>query len=50
MVLLGDKAQVEVHFCHLETMLVSVQDRCKVCTEHAIGSEIALDEPNGTPR
>jgi hypothetical protein len=50
MVLLGDEAQVEVRFYHLETMLVFVQDRCTVCTEHAIGSEIALDESNGTPR
>ena len=28
---------------HLETMLVSVQDRCTVCAEHTIGSEIILD-------
>ena len=29
---------------------VSVQDRCTVCTEHTIGSEIILDVPDGTPR
>ena len=29
---------------------VSVQDRCMVCAEHAIGSEVVLDEPDGTPR
>ena len=29
---------------HLETMLVSVQDRCTVCAEHTIGSEIVLDD------
>ena len=27
----------------LETVLVSVQDRCMVCARHAIGSEIVLD-------
>ena len=30
--------------------LVSVQDRCTVCAEHTIGSEVVLDEPDGTPR
>ena len=29
---------------------MSVQDRCTVCIKHAIGSEIILDTPNGTPR
>jgi hypothetical protein len=28
---------------HLETVLVSVQDRCNVCTKHTIGSENILD-------
>ena len=28
---------------HLETVLVSVQDRCMVCAKHTIGSEIVLD-------
>ena len=28
---------------HLETELVSVQDRCTVCAKHTIGSEIVLD-------
>ena len=28
---------------HLETVLVSVQDRCMVCARHARGSEIVLD-------
>jgi hypothetical protein len=32
----------------LETMLVSVQDRCTVCTEYTIGSKIILDAPDGT--
>jgi hypothetical protein len=33
----------------LETLLVSVQDRCMVCTKRIIGSEIILDAPDGTP-
>jgi hypothetical protein len=34
----------------LETVLVSVQDRCTVCIEHTIGIEIVLDALDGTPR
>jgi hypothetical protein len=34
----------------LETVLVSVQYMCTVCTECTIGSEIVLDPPNDTPR
>jgi hypothetical protein len=34
----------------LEIMLVSVQDRCTVCTKHTIGSEVILDTPDGIPR
>jgi hypothetical protein len=34
----------------LETVLVSVQDRCPVCTKRTIGLEILLDAPDGTPR
>jgi len=33
----------------LETMLMSVEDRCTVCAKHAIGSEIVLDTPDGSP-
>jgi hypothetical protein len=36
----------------LETVLVSVQDRCTVSTEHTIGIvglEIVLEAPDGTP-
>jgi hypothetical protein len=32
----------------LETVLVSVQDRCAVCAERIIGSEIILDAHDGT--
>jgi hypothetical protein len=35
---------------HLETVLVSVQDRSTVCTKRTIGIEIVLDEADGTPR
>jgi hypothetical protein len=34
----------------LETVLVSVQDRSMVCTEHTVGIEIILDALDGTPR
>jgi hypothetical protein len=29
----------------LETVFVSVQDRCTVCAKHTIGLEIVLDAP-----
>jgi hypothetical protein len=35
---------------YLETMLVSVQDRCMVCVKCTIGLEIILDTPAGSPR
>ena len=31
-------------------VLIFTQDRCTVCTERTIGSEIILDAPDGTPR
>jgi hypothetical protein len=34
----------------LEMVLVSIQDRCKVCAKHTIGLEIILDEADETPR
>jgi hypothetical protein len=33
----------------LERVLVLVQDRSMVCTEHTLGSEITFDTPDGTP-
>ena len=30
----------------LEIVQILMQDRCTVCTEHTIGSEIILDAPN----
>ena len=40
MELLGDVGHVESHFFLVETMLVSMQDRCMVCSRHTIGLEI----------
>ena len=37
-------------FLRLETVLVSVQDRCTVCAKHTISLEIILDTPDDTPR
>jgi uncharacterized membrane protein len=34
----------------LEIVLILTLDRCTVCTEHTIGSEIVLDAPDETPR
>jgi hypothetical protein len=34
---------------HLETVLVSMQDRCMVCAKHTMGLEIILDTLDGTP-
>jgi len=50
MELLGDVGHVENHSVHLEMVLVLVQDRCTVCVECTIGSEMVLDGPDGTPR
>jgi hypothetical protein len=33
----------------LEIVLILTQDRCMVCAERTIGSEIILDAPDGTP-
>jgi hypothetical protein len=50
MELLGYVGHVGSHYVCLETVLVSVQDRCMVCTKHTIGSQIIFDAPVGTPR
>ena len=51
MVLLCDEAQVEyLVSVYLEKVLILTQDRCVVCAERTIGSEIILDAPDGTPR
>jgi hypothetical protein len=50
MELLGNMDPMESHFGPFGIVLVLVQDRCMVCKEHIIGSEIILDAPDGTPR
>jgi hypothetical protein len=50
MVLLDYKAQVEARFSPFGDSANLTQDRCTVCAERTIGSEIVLDAPNGTPR
>ena len=50
MELLGDVGHVESHSVRLEMVLVLVQDRCTVCAQRTIGSDIVLDAPEGTPR
>jgi hypothetical protein len=35
---------------HLEIVLVSVQDRCRVCAKRTIVAEIIFDALDGTPR
>ena len=32
-----------------ERVVILTKDRCMVCAEHTIGSEIILDAPDGTP-
>jgi hypothetical protein len=34
----------------LKVVLFLTKDRCMVCVECTVGSEIALDAPKGTPR
>ena len=50
MELLGDMGHMESRSVRLEMVLVLVQDRCTVCAERTIGSDIVLDAPDGTPR
>ena len=49
-VLLGDEAHVEARFGPFGDSANLDRDRCTVCAERTIGSEIVLDAPNGTPR
>jgi hypothetical protein len=50
MEVLGDVGMWNLILVRLEIVLVSVQDRCIVCTKRTIGLEIILDTPDGTPR
>ena len=49
MVLLGDEAHVEAHFGPFGDSANLDIDKCTVCAERTIGSEIVLDVPDGTP-
>jgi hypothetical protein len=33
---------------HLEIVVILTQDRCTICTERIVGSEIILDAPGAT--
>jgi hypothetical protein len=48
--LLGDVGQIEAHFSLFGDSVISTQDRCMVCDECAIGSEIILGATDGSPR
>ena len=50
MELLGDVGHGESCFGPFGDSVSSVQDRCTVCFELTVGSEIVLDAPDGTPR
>ena len=50
MVLLGDEAQVVARVGPFGDSVILTQDRCMVCTERTIGSEIILETPDRTPR
>ena len=50
MVPLDDEAQVEARFGLSDIEVNLTQDRCMVCVERTIGSEIILDASDGTPR
>ena len=50
MVLLGDKAQVELVLVRFEVVQILMQDRCMVCAEPTIGLKIILNAPYGNPR
>jgi hypothetical protein len=47
--LLGDVGQGKACLGLLEIVLISAQERCTICIELTIDSEIILDTPNGTP-
>ena len=50
MVPLGTRLKWKLVSVRLEIVLIFMQDRCTICVEHTIGSEIILDGPDGTPR
>ena len=50
MELQGDMGHVESCLVHLETLLVSMQERRTICAKCTTGSDIISDAPDGTPR
>ena len=46
---LGDVCHLDSRFFPFGDNVVSMLDRCTVCVECTIGSEIILDAPDGTP-
>ena len=48
MVPLGTRLKWKLISVRLEIVLILAQDRCTVCVERTIGSEIILDTPDGT--
>jgi hypothetical protein len=47
MVHLSDVGLVELCSIRLEIVLILTQDRCVVCTERTIGSQVVWDAPDG---
>ena len=50
MELLGDVGLVESRFGPFGDSVNLAQDKCTVCAERTIGSEIVSDAPDGSPR
>jgi hypothetical protein len=50
MKLISGVGRVEFRFSPFGDSVMSVQERCTVCTEHTIGIEIIFDALDGTPR
>ena len=48
MIVLGEALKLNLGSVCLEIVLILMQDRCMVCMEHTICSEINLDTPDGT--
>jgi hypothetical protein len=47
MVLLSDVVLVDLYSVRLEKVLILTQDRCMVCTERTIGSQVVWEAPDG---
>jgi hypothetical protein len=46
MVLQSDVGLMELYSVRLEIVLILTQDRCVVCTERTVGSQIVFDAPD----